>query len=93
MRDRDRRWFAATVQSHYRAAWIGFVIGVRPRSLNQDGTESPILTIVIVRNRRGNVPIKRIVRVLDASWVTPVAPRDLSMIPAVWFAGQAGDKR
>lgn len=69
------------VRSHFRACWTGVVIDVEPRK----GYE-PLVTCVIVRDRRGNLLKSRRVRRLSVHWTTECAPVDVSMYPANWFA-------
>lgn len=76
----------AFVRSHFRACWTGVVIDVQKRTKGRDGTDSPLITCVIVRDRRGNLLRARRTRRLDASWTTTCVPVDVSMYPTNWFA-------
>jgi len=77
----------AFVRSHFRACWTGVVIAVQPRTKKRDLTDSPLITCVIVRDRRGNLLKHRRTRRLDASWTVACVPVDVSMYPTNWFTG------
>jgi len=76
------------VRSNYRAPWIGIVIQVLPRREKHHKTliDTPIVYTVIVRDRHGACPRRRIVKGYDAHWLQP-GPRniDLSNIPGAWL--------
>ena len=69
------------VRSHFRACWTGVVIDVELRK-----DYEPLITCVIVRDRRGNLLKARRTRRLSLLWTTPCAPIDVSMYPTNWFA-------
>ena len=74
------------VRSHFRACWTGVVVDVYERSKSRNGTDSPVITCVIVRDRRGNLMRHRQTRHLDLSWTTSCTPVDVSMYHPNWFA-------
>ena len=68
------------IKSHYKSRWIGIVLDTKSR-----GNANNLLLILIVRNSLGNIPRKRILIVLDESWVTKIKEIDISNINPDWF--------
>jgi hypothetical protein len=81
MKPTDRSWIEKLVafhkykfvKSHYRRAWTGIVIDRRKRHGQGD-----LLLILVVRDRNGNVPRKRLIKILDEAWITYVPAVDIS---------------
>lgn len=54
------------VQSHFRAGWVGIIWD----RVHRHGMDD-LLFIIVISDACGNVPRKRILKIIDASWVHP----------------------
>lgn len=68
------------VKSKYASPWIGIVLHKQPRVKYLD-----LYTILIVEDKSGNTPRKRIIKTLDEGWTEEVYSFDISHINKDWF--------
>lgn len=68
------------VKSHYNAPWRGVIVDREKRKNCGD-----LLFILVLLDRHGNKPKKRITAVLDENWTTECEPIDLSEYNPDWF--------
>lgn len=69
------------VKSKFRASWTGVVIDIQKRR----NRLNPLYTCVIIKDSNGNTPRKRIIRILDSSWLVEVEQFDISHINKDWL--------
>lgn len=76
------------VASRHKSPFIGVVLDRKKRNGVGD-----LLSILVVKDRRGNIPRKRIMKVLDEAWTKEVLPFDISHINKDWFANMPNLER
>jgi hypothetical protein len=69
------------VKSKFRSPWKGVVIDIvkRRNKLN------PLYICLIVKDRNGNIPRKRILKTLDSDWLIEISSFDITNINNEWF--------
>lgn len=70
------------VKSKYSSAWSGVVIDKK----NRTGT-TPLYLILVLKDKNGNTPRKRIVKTLDSAWTIEIDKFDISNINEDWLKG------
>lgn len=80
------------VRSEFRSRWEGVVIKVetgRCKKWANGGYYSSVTytdcTVLILRDKNGNVPHRRIIKYLDAGWLTEIPSIDMSHINKDWL--------
>lgn len=68
------------VKSHYRSTWKGIIID----KLTRHGI-GDLLLILVVEDKNGNRPRKRLIKILDESWVKPCAAVDIQNLNKDWL--------
>lgn len=68
------------VKSKYASPWIGIVLNEQPRVKYKS-----LFTILIIEDKSGNTPRKRIIKTLDEAWTEEVDNFDISHINKDWF--------
>lgn len=68
------------VKSRYRARWSGVVVDFKRRT-----GMSSLYLIIVLRDSRGNIPRKRIIKVLDELWTIEIGKMDLTNVNEEWF--------
>ena len=68
------------VKSKYSSAWSGVVIDKK----NRTGI-NPLYLILVLKDKNGNTPRKRIVKTLDSSWTVEIDKFDISNINEDWL--------
>ena len=71
------------VRSRYLSPWSGVVIGRK----NRGGDSNPLYLILILKDRKGNTPRKRIIKILDSFWTVEIDKFDISNINQDWLKG------
>ena len=67
------------VRSRYSSPWIGVVVD----EINR--TNSKLYVMVVVKDRNGNKPRKRMVKYLDSRWTVDIDKFDISNLNKDWF--------
>lgn len=67
-------------QSHYRAPWVGVLLIEQKRK-----GIAPLCTFLIVQDQHGNRPRRKLIMVLDKTWLKPHDPVDVSWVNPFWF--------
>ena len=70
------------VKSEYLSAWSGVVIDKK----NRKGI-SPLYLILVLKDKNGNTPRKRMVKMLDSGWTVEIDKFDISNINEDWLKG------
>ena len=70
------------VKSKYSSPWSGVVIDKK----NRTGI-NPLYLILVLKDKNGNTPRKRIVKTLDSSWTVEIDKFDISNINEDWLKG------
>lgn len=70
------------VKSKYSSAWSGVVIDKK----NRTGI-NPLYLILVLKDKNGNTPRKRIVKTLDSAWTIEIDKFDISNINEDWLKG------
>lgn len=70
------------VRSKYSVPWLGVVIDKKHRT-----READLYLILILLDKNGNVPSKRIVKTCDARWTEEIEKFDITYINKDWLAG------
>jgi hypothetical protein len=70
------------VKSKYSSAWSGVVIDKK----NRTGM-NPLYLILVLKDKNGNTPRKRIIKTLDSAWTIEIDKFDISYINQDWFKG------
>ena len=68
------------VKSKYASRWCGIVLDKKNRT-----KYNPLYLILILKDKNGNTPRKRILKRLDSSYTIEVGNIDLSNINKDWF--------
>lgn len=68
------------VKSKYSSAWSGVVIDKK----NRTGI-NPLYLILVLKDKNGNTPRKRILKILDSSWTIEIDKFDISNINQDWL--------
>lgn len=68
------------VKSKYASPWVGIVLDKKHRTGIND-----LYTILIVEDRLGNTPRKRIIATLDSAWTQEINKFNISHINKDWF--------
>ena len=68
------------VKSHYSARWKGVVIDKKNRT-----GYSPLYLILVLKDSNGNIPRKRMVKILDSGWTTEINRINLDGVNTRWF--------
>ncbi len=68
------------VKSTYASAWSGIVIDIK----NRTGM-SPLYLILILKDKNGRTPRKRMIKQLDSTWVIKIKKFDISHINKDWL--------
>ena len=70
------------VKSKYLSPWSGVVIDKK----NRTGI-NPLYLILVLKDKNGNIPRKRIIKTLDSDWTIEIEKFDISNINRDWFKG------
>lgn len=70
------------VKSKYSSAWSGVVIDKK----NRTGI-NPLYLILVLKDKNGNTPRKRIVKTLDSAWTIEIDKFDIANINEDWLKG------
>jgi len=68
------------VKSRFRARWSGVVIDTKNRN-----KQNPLYLILVIKNSIGNIPRKRILKILDSSWTIEIDKINIDDINKDWF--------
>jgi len=68
------------VKSKYSSGWSGVVIDKK----NRTGI-NPLYLIIVLKDKNGNTPRKRIIKILDSAWTIEIAKFDISNINQDWL--------
>lgn len=68
------------IRCHYRSRWEGMVIDWQKRK-----DIAPLFLVMVLRDKNGAVPRKRMFKLLDASWAEAINKIDTSGINPDWF--------
>jgi hypothetical protein len=68
------------VKSKYKSPWVGVIIDKKHRTGMND-----LYLILVLKDRNGNIPRKRMLKTLDSFWITEVDSFDISNINKDWF--------
>jgi hypothetical protein len=68
-----------SVISHFRSHWKGVILDI------EKYPSTTICTVLIIKDRNGNTPRKRILRKLSIWWLTECEVIDTSHINKDWF--------
>lgn len=69
------------VKSKYASAWSGVVIDKKHRTGIND-----LYLILVLKDKNGNTPRKRIIKTLDASWTIEIDKFDITHINKDWLS-------
>ncbi len=69
------------VKSKFKTPWIGVVLGITKRR----NKLNPLYICLIIKDSRGNLPRKRIIKTLDSSWLIETEEFDISHVNKDWF--------
>lgn len=70
------------VKSKYASAWSGVVVDKKHRTGYND-----LYMILVLKDKNGNIPRKRIIKTLDSAWTIEIDKFDISNINEDWFKG------
>lgn len=68
-----------SVISHFRSRWRGVILDIEKYQ------STTICTVLVIKDRNGNTPRKRILRKLSIWWLTECEDLDTSHINKDWF--------
>jgi len=68
------------VKSKYSSHWSGVVIDKKKRT-----GINPLYLILVLKDKNGNIPRKRIIKTLDSSWTIEIDKFDISNINQDWL--------
>lgn len=69
------------VKSKFASPWEGVVIDITKRR----NKLNPLYLCLIVKDRGGNLPRKRILKTLDSSWLIEIKPFNITHVNKDWF--------
>ena len=69
------------VEIYYRSKYIAVILD----RLNKSNNVGYLYLILIVRDRLGNIPKRRILHIFSQGWTKPVKAIDISNINSDWF--------
>lgn len=80
---RQKRFFKDDfVNSTYRGRWSGIILKITERSEYED-----LAMVLLLKDRNGNTPRKRVIKTLSVGWLTKIKPFDITNINPDWYKG------
>lgn len=72
------------VKSNYKSSWKGIVLDIYtlPKYCNIEPT---VYKVLIVQDKNGNTPRKKIIKRLNRNWLEEIEPFDITHINKDWY--------